>query len=180
MAEQKAQDKEKQREATEAKPAGGRKGKLVIFGVVGGVMLIEAAAILLVSRFLGGPSSSHAGVTGLPGEAPATVADKEIVVSSFRAMNDRTGHNIIYDVKVYARVNGNKAETVQKLFEEKKASIEDRMAKVIRAADPQYFREPGLDTLRRQIKYELDRVVGDGEMLQEVIIPSLMWYNADG
>ena len=166
-------------------------GRFALIGLVGGVMLVEGAAIFVATRFLGdGPSHADAAPGGLEGTAggggasgdakAAAPSDKEVLMCSFRAMNDRTGHNIIYDVKVYARIGGGKAEPVQKMAEEKKATLEDRMARVIRAADPQYFKEAGLDTLRRQIKHEIEGVLGEKCGVEEVLIPSLMWYNADG
>jgi flagellar basal body-associated protein FliL len=183
MAEQN-QSSEREPQGGDAKPAGVKKGKLALIGLIGGVMVAEAIAIFVATRFLGGPAKAEATVPGLEagehgeGAKPA-VSDKEVVVASFRAMNDRSGHNVIYDMKVYGRVSGASADKVQKLFEDKKASIEDRLAKVIRAADPQYFKEPGLETLRRQIKHEVDAALGDANSVQEILIPSLMWYSAD-
>ena len=177
--------------------AGGRKGgRLMLFGLVGGLMLVEGVAIFFATRFLGGPSpamgslDSHAAPTGGEGGAegehgghasePARSGAKEIVIAEVRAMSDRSGQNIVYDAKVCARVDGSRSDKVQKVLEEKKATVEDRLTRVIRSADPQYFKEPGFETLRRQIKHELDGLVGDPQAVTEVLLPSLMWYNADG
>lgn len=208
MAEQNQASAQEQSDGDEVKTGGRKKGKIFLIGLIGGVMLIEGVAIFAVTRFMGGPAKVEASVPGLEaddegggetaegegekgegekaegkegeGGAPKRVPkEKEIVVASFRAMNDRSGHNIIYDIKVYAQVAGKSADKIQRLFETRKASIEDRMAKVIRAADPQYFKEPGLETLRRQLKHEVDAAIGDANAVQEILIPSLMWYSAD-
>jgi hypothetical protein len=39
-------------------------------------------------------------------------------------------------------------------------------------------KEPGLETLRRQVKHQLDDIVGDG-MIEEVIVPSCIGFRAD-
>ncbi len=189
MADQKPAEREAREDAA-PKPGGGKK-KFAIIGLISGVMIVEGVAIFVATRFLAGSTPVPASAAGLEGGggfgeagkghgAPPAPTEKEVVVAQFRAMNDRTGRNIIYDVKVYGRVAGDKVEPVQKLVEEKKATIEDRMTKVIRAADPQFFKEPGLETLRRQIKHEVDAALGENNGVQEILIPSLMWYSADG
>ena len=45
--------------------------------------------------------------------------------------------------------------------------------------DPAFFKEPGLETLRRQFKYELADVLGNENLVDEVLITKLMWYTAD-
>ena len=187
MAEENRAAEHETRAAEEPKPAPGKKRRFALIGLIGGVMVVEGIAVFAATRFFSGPAKVEAGVPGLAGGeagehgggAKPVVSEKEIVVAAFRAMNDRTGHNIIYDMKIYGRVAGDAADKVQKVLEEKKASVEDRMAKVIRAADPQFFKEPGLETLRRQIKHEVDAVLGDANAVQEILIPSLMWYSAD-
>lgn len=107
-----------------------------------------------------------------------TEDDSEVVLAQFRAINDRSGQNILYDVKVYGRVKSEKVEKIQKLLEGKKATVEDRFAKVIRNADPQYFKEAGLETIRRQFMHELDLAFNEEGLISEILLPSLMWYNA--
>ncbi len=35
---------------------------------------------------------------------------------------------------------------------------------ILRSADPHHLNEPGLDTIKRQVKSELDKILGDGEL----------------
>jgi flagellar basal body-associated protein FliL len=166
-------------------PSGGRsrKGRFAVIGLVSGIMLVEGVGIFVATRFLGGGADSAvASVPGLEAPPAETQAPrvKELLIAEFRAMNDRSGQNILYDVKVYGRVEGARAAKVEAALQMQKATVADRLAKVVRAADPQYFKEPGLETLRRQIKNELSHVLSDEEMVDEVLIPSLMWYQADG
>jgi len=183
---------------SEAQAVARKGGKLMLFGMVGGLMLAEGVAIFVATRFLGGPSVAVGSVEGASGETgegahggsngelatngtqPSKSGAREILIAEVRAMSDRSGQNIVYDAKVCARVDASKGDKVQKVLEEKKATIEDRLTRVIRSADPQYFKEPGFETLRRQIKHELDGLIGEPGAVTEVLLPSLMWYNADG
>lgn len=178
---------DKKREGTPNAEGGTkRKGRFLLVGAIGGVMLIEGVGIFVLTRLInGGPQSAAASVQGLehsagPDAVKAAPADSELLLAQFRAINDRSGQNVLYDVKVYGRVKSDKLEKVQKLLESKKASVEDRLTKVVRSADPQYFKEPGLETIRRQILHELAGVFGEDDLVSEILLPSLMWYNAGG
>jgi len=38
--------------------------------------------------------------------------------------------------------------------------------------------EPGLETLRRQVKYQLDEIIGEG-MVEEVLVPRCIPFRAE-
>jgi flagellar basal body-associated protein FliL len=77
-----------------------------------------------------------------------------------------------------------KAENEQKVtdaFKDGKALIEDRIRTIIAESDPEKLgggSEPGLETLRRQVKYQLDRVVGEG-LIDEVLVPRCIPFRTD-
>ena len=51
--------------------------------------------------------------------------------------------------------------------------IKDRIRTIIAQSDPEKLgggSEPGLETLRRQVKYQLDEIVGEG-VIDEVVVP---------
>ena len=61
------------------------------------------------------------------------------------------------------------------------ALIKDRVCTIIAQIDPDKLgggSEPGLETLRRQVKYQLDEIVGEG-IIDEVLIPRCIPYRAD-
>jgi flagellar basal body-associated protein FliL len=60
------------------------------------------------------------------------------------------------------------------MLQERKASIEDRITTVIRSADPAHLAEPGLETLKRQFKFELDKITEDETLIRQVLIPKLL------
>ncbi len=67
MAEQNRSPEHEPRAAEEPKPASGKKGRLALIGLIGGVMIVEGIAIFAATRFLGGPAKVEASVPGLEG-----------------------------------------------------------------------------------------------------------------
>jgi len=156
-----------------------RKQTIVMIAAVAAIMLLEAGGIFLAVRFFGGgPAPAEA--VGLV-EKPITELsdDVEVPVVKFKAPNMKTGKLFLYDIEVYARVKKDRAEELTKILETYKATVEDRLARVIRSADPQDLREDGLETLRRQIKHELSQIVGDEKMIEEILIPRCTPFRAD-
>ncbi|MBI4717323.1 MAG: flagellar basal body-associated FliL family protein [Planctomycetes bacterium] len=91
-----------------------------------------------------------------------------------RPSNKMTGKNILFQLRVSILVGGSDQERAKKLVEAKQARIRDRINFVIRSAEPTYLNEPGLETIKRRIKHELDRVFDDNEIIREVLIPELL------
>jgi flagellar basal body-associated protein FliL len=61
------------------------------------------------------------------------------------------------------------------------ALIKDRIRTIIAQSDPDKLgggSEPGLETLRRQVKYQLDEIIGDG-MVDEVLVPRCIPFRTD-
>ena len=57
----------------------------------------------------------------------------------------------------------------------------DRMRTIIGQMDPEKLgggSEPGLETLRRQVKSQLEIIIGDG-MIDEVLVPRCIPFRAD-
>lgn len=68
------------------------------------------------------------------------------------------------------------AEALAKVVHEQDRTIKDRLAGIIRAADAKHLQEDGLGTVRRQIKFELERILGDKIVIQDVLIPECTPY----
>jgi flagellar basal body-associated protein FliL len=120
----------------------------------------------------GATEGEHGGGGGSSGKS-ASKKSVELKVVEFRAPNKQTGKTIIYDVAVYAVVKGDKADAAKRTIEDRSALIQDRVRTIMARNDPERLgggSEPGLETLRRQVKHELDEIMGDG-MVEEVLIP---------
>ena len=59
--------------------------------------------------------------------------------------------------------------------------IKDRVRTIIAQNDPEKLgggSEPGLETLRRQVKHQLDGIIGEG-LIDEVLIPKCIPIRSD-
>lgn len=191
-----APEKGSEKAAEAAKPkGGGLMSKTPV--LMGGVMILEAAVLFAGFKFLGsGPKSAGAGVDvpsiesvegghGGAGAGHAAAADKkkpvEINVVDFKAPNKLTGKTYLFDVSIFVVAKGDHAEAVKTTLKNREALIRDRMRTIIAQSDPGKLSgegEPGLETLRRQVKWQLDEILGEG-MIDEVLVPKCTPFRAD-
>jgi flagellar basal body-associated protein FliL len=161
--------------------------------LLGLVMVIEAAVLFAGFKFLGGgPKGASAVELAHEGEdhdahgggaKPAGDKEKvvELLVVDFKAPNTQNGRRYLYDVTVFVSV---KVEVEGKIKEKIKACdalIRDRLRTIIATMDPEKLgggSEPGLETLRRQLKSQLEIIIGDG-MIDEVLVPKCIPFRAD-
>lgn len=178
--------------AEAAKPAaGGMLSKTPV--LVGAVMLIEAVVLFAGFKFVGGssPHKASAADTGATldngKDANAANADKEkkrpveVPVVDFRAPNRRGGQTYLYDVTIVAVTKASSAEQVKKIFADRENLIRDKVRTIIAESDPDKLgggSEPGLETLRRQVKFQLDEIVGEG-LIEEVLVPKCIPFRTD-
>jgi flagellar basal body-associated protein FliL len=162
--------------------------------LLSGVMLLEAVVLFAGINFLGGGPSmasaeaaalaqAEAKAKSLPGAGAATDKKKtvEVAVVDLRATNKVSGRTILFDVSIYVVTSGENADKVKAMIGERGALIKDRVATIIRQSDPEKLgggSEPGLETLRRQVKYQLDEIVGEG-LVEEVLVPRCIPFRAD-
>ena len=120
--------------------------------------------------------SEHGAAGEHGGQSPtgAVSGQAEIELTECRPSNKMTGKLITLKIRVSALVASGEAERVKKLADANKARINDRVNFVIRSAEPQALNEPGLETIKRRLKYELAKVLGDEQLIQEVLIPEML------
>lgn len=152
--------------------------KKILLLVVGSIMLVEGGLIFGVMKLAGGgPSGVEAGEVGeagADGEGSDSDAVKEVSIAETDAYNSRSGRLYLYHLQVSALVEASNQERLETLVEERRGTVLDRINTVIRGADPNHLNEPGLETLRRQIKFELDKIWGDAALIRELLIPQLL------
>lgn len=105
----------------------------------------------------------------------------EIPVVEFRAPNKMSGRTFLYDVSIKLMTKGLNEEKVATAIKEREALIKDRVRTIIAQSDPEKLgggSEPGLETLKRQVKYQLDEIVGEG-MIDEVLVERCIPFRAD-
>jgi flagellar basal body-associated protein FliL len=164
--------------------------------LLGGAMIIEAVVLFAGFKFINGgaknanaadlttPAVKKEGDKSADGEKAGAVdesATAEVPLLESRFPNKRSGRTFLYDVKISLSVKKESADKVKAIVAEHDALILDRVRTIIAETDPEKLgggSEPGLETLRRQVKYQLDEIVGDG-MIDEVLIPQCIPFPAD-
>jgi flagellar basal body-associated protein FliL len=190
--------------AAAAKGGGGMGGLLAKTpDMLGGVMILEAVVLFAGFKFLGGgpkpvgasvitEDSAASGEHGEPAKdehgnpipgAAKTAKGKtaEVQVLDFKAQNRQTGRLLLYDLSVYVVVKSEVESQVKDTIKAREALIKDRVRTIIAQNDPEKLgggSEPGLETLRRQVKHQLDEIVGDG-LIEEVLIPRCIPFRTD-
>jgi flagellar basal body-associated protein FliL len=201
-AEKKAEAPASAPDAHGEKKEGGKGGGILtkLPVLLGGVMIIEAAVLFAGFKFLGsgqpqaaeGAELAEGHGDGGHGEAGehaehgegASLDPKrtvEINVLSFKALNKLSGRAFLYDVTIFARTKGEYETRVTETIKANEALISDRIRTIIAQSDPEKLgggSEPGLETLRRQVKHQLDEIIGEG-MIDEVLVPKCIPFRTD-
>ena len=202
MAEKEKKSAEKEKPAE--KPASGGHGdakpkKAGIMGLLtklpvllGGVMVIEGVVLFAAFKMMGGsPAPSHGAELHTTEEAveldengkpkPSKNAKVELLVIEMRAPNKLSGRTFLYDVSIYVVVKGDQGEKVKADLESRKALISDRVRTIISRTDPEKLngeKEPGLETFRRQVKFQLEEILG-ADLIEEVLVPRCIPFRAE-
>ena len=103
----------------------------------------------------------------------------EVLVGEFKAPWTKSGRTFLFEVNVAVRVNSEAKENVSKKLADNQSLISDRIVRIIRSAELPQLEEDGLETIRRQIKYALDSVVGDETAIAQELIPRYIKFRAD-
>lgn len=208
MADKPAEKKEapkKDEKGGEEKKGGGLMSKTPV--LLSGVMLIQAGIVLAGVKFLipSAPAPAGAAITedadgAHPSEADhsadshadakdgsateRTYDEKKsysLKLISMKAPNKTSGRTFLYDMEIWVMVKGKLAKRVESTIAEREALIQDRLRTIIAQSDPEKLgggSEPGLETLRRQVKHQLDEIVGEG-VIDEVLVPRCIPFRTD-
>lgn len=151
---------------------GTKKGKsFLTIGIFGGVMLVEGVGIFLGMKMLGSHPDPTVGVEGLQPTTKAVTEIQEFDVANLRVLNRNGPRAVLYSVRVVVTANFEKKSKIEEFLKSRKSTIEDAMSQVLRSAEEKYLAEPGLETLRRQLRHELNLLLKDEETIEQVLIP---------
>ncbi len=142
------------------------------------VSVIEGAGFFAASKMFGGGTQVAHGAEAEEGhvmegeEAQDGPASVEVpVVERFRVPNSDGGRQYVYDFDLTISVPSYRQEEIEKLVQERKGEICDRLGRLIRRAKRAQLTEPDLKTLRLQMKHTLGEIAGDQEAIKEILIP---------
>jgi flagellar basal body-associated protein FliL len=173
-------DREENKQAdqqVEEAPSKNRK-RLMAAGAILLVMGLEALAIFILVKTYVAPSPQAAQAQEFPG-LDSNAGEKaprlsEVEVAKVRALNEKSPRAVIYDLTVYAVIAAEDRGAFEAAVNRRKQTIRDRFVTIVRGADPSYFREPDLLTLRTQLKTALAKIVGEEINVQEVLVPAII------
>lgn len=159
-------------DAPDAAASGKKKKKSIItISLFGGVMVVEGLAIFLCMKFLGtAPDPTQ----GLEQPVPTTqpwAESSELDVANLRVLNTMGPRTVLYHVRVVITVHQANEEEIGKFLDSRKSTIEDALSRVVRGAEERHLAEPGLETLRRQLLFELKKILGDETTIEHLLIP---------
>lgn len=172
MAKEKPNEKRNEEgNETPAKP----KGRLKPIMLVAGLMLVEGVGIFaLMTLMHPAPESALAADEGDADDPFNLEGRTELVICDVTAFNKKEGSLYVYSIELSALVKAEDAESVQRFVEARELSIKDRLQAVIRAADPRDLDDPSLETLKRQLLFELNNLLGGKELICEILISRML------
>jgi len=152
-----------------------KKGKLIPILVISILMIGEGIAIFfLVKSVSPAPAESMASSDDLGLDAFGGDKMAEVELVECRPSNRMGGKLITFHIKVIGLVSAEDQTRATELVEAKKARLEDGVNIVIRSAEPKHLNEPGLETIKRRLKYEIGRVFGDDELIKDILLPQVL------
>jgi len=150
--------------------------KLLMAGMA--VVVLEVATVGVTAMMTGGPKRAQA--ADVPATAPAAAVEKdvELAIIDAKLPNNMDGKLYLFDLQVVAKVDEKQQKKVEDLLKERAAAIKDRIRTIIASSDRKSLSEPGLETLRRQVLYQLEQDLGK-DLIKELLIPKCTPYRAE-
>lgn len=154
------------------------KSKMIPILIVAALMGAEAVGVFFVAKALspdpavGLAADRDGGEDGAGDTEEDELAEIELVES--RPSNLMAGKLVTFHIRVSVLVALADLEKAERLTRLKRARLEDGVNTVIRSAEPKDFYEPGLQTIKRRLRHELDRIFGNEQLIKKVLIPHLL------
>lgn len=144
----------------EAAEAPAKKKPTKVIGIVAGLMIVQGVGVFMVARMTG-PQAAAAAEANLHG-APQTDHEKtvEIPLIEDKFQNMQTGRAWIWDVSISLQVPAKNQEYVDKVLQERIGEVTEGVGQIFRRAQNTQLREPGLESLNRQIHAYVTQVLG--------------------
>jgi len=165
---------------TPASPKSGGSSKLKTMIAVAVMLVLEAAVIIAVMMFAGGPPSVEAMPTS--GELVSSEDEKivETLILDAKLFNSRTGVPYLYNTEVYAHVKRKHAEGVCEELEQFQNEIKAEIAAIWKLAEPHQFQEAKNESLTRKVYALLNERFGNDLETGESIIQKCIVYMGTG
>lgn len=178
-------DNTKTTESVDGDGGGGKKKPIkVMLGVVV-ILGLEAATIFGTAMLTNKPQIAS-GDPFLEDQMAAEERIVEVPVLNQRFPNRKSGVIMLYETNIAVQVKKKNEEKVKQIIEENSARIKMAIGTIWRNAEPRHFNEPYLNTLTRQAREMLTKIIDEGLPEDEesrvagVLIPVLTGWRSDG
>ena len=138
--------------------------------IVGGILIIEAVAIIGAMLLLGSPPKVEAADVAAALDMPEDEKIVEILVLDAKLPNNKAGVNYLYDTEIYVQVKKRYADKVAEELSQFRNEIKSEITAIWRTAQPRHFQEPRLESLTRRIQALLSDRFGVDRQRDEPII----------
>lgn len=154
-----------------------------MIGIVAVVMVLEAIAVMAVVG-MSAKKPTEAQAKELHGEAHADQeAQVEIPLIEEKFQNMSTGRVWVWDASVVLKVKKKNEEFVTAQIEARDAEFKEGISMIFRRAQHSQLKEPGLETLNRQLLAFVNNALGpDAEgvnRIERVLFPKCKGFPAD-
>ncbi len=169
-------------EDTQDSAGGEKKGGLKMMIIIAVIMVVEGAAVFFVVNMMAGPKGAQAtDLAMLEGAGEDAPVEIELVKDRFQNMS--TGHVWEWRVEIVLRVRQKNSAHIETIKERDAALIKEGVALIFRRAQDRHLREPGLETITRQLTTYVNEVFGmdpDGmPRVDRVLIPECKGFRSD-
>lgn len=152
-------------------PAASKSGKMKTFGIFGGVMLAEGLAIFFAMKaFSPEPDPTMGMAPELTQATQPGGNTAELELAHVRVQNTNGARTILYSVTANIEVIKERKEELQAYLDGHRAEINDVMSRIIRGAEEKHLNEPGLETIKRLIRFEINKMLGNETDVERVFI----------
>ena len=149
--------------------------------VIAGVLLLEGGTIGVFVAMKDGPKASDASdpIADTTETANAQMAEIPLV-ESMQVDNYTQGRTrLLVTLEVTAKVKKDKQEKIGPLVIEHATEIRDRIRTLVSSARPEDITDPKLQIIKREIKVNVERIIGQEDCIEEILVPSLQSLTID-
>ncbi len=158
-----------------------KSGRLKPLIIVGLLMLVEGVGIFATMSFLSpDPKAAEAAMDEEAMRDPFQLEGQvELPLCEVQSFNRKEGRLFVYNMGLSILVEAESVEVLEKFIELRESMIQDRVQTVIRSADPQHLNDPTMEQIKRQLRFEVNNLLGGKELVQEVLITKMLQSRAN-
>lgn len=160
-----------------------KKGPGKTVGIIAALMIAEAAGVYFIMQATG-PKHAEATDVAIEG-ADVHVEDVsvELPLMGDKFQNLQTGRVWVWDAEIVLKVKSKNESFVAEQLQSRAAEIKEGVSMIFRKAQHSHLKEPGLETLNRQLTAYVSDLLGkdsDGqERFDRVVIPKCKGFPAE-